>query len=236
MTQAPAAGARLPRVRRLSGRIAILFALGSTVALFGISQVVLPRLAASHIRDDLLRNGVGARVSVSAFPALELLFGHADTVDVHVHRMLSGGEGNVHRLLADIGNVGELNASVDRMSLLGFPAEDVMVHKRGAELSASATITRPGIESVIPKSISLNTAEEGGNSLRMTFEARPLGHRIRVAARLIAADGQLRAVPDAAGLEFLHLTAFSDPSLSITGVGVRVRNGRYSFRVSGRYP
>lgn len=208
----------------------------SIVGLLGVSQVVLPPLAASHIRDGLLRNGVGAHVSVSAFPALELLFGHADTVDVHVQRMLSGGHGNLHHLLADIGNVSELNASIDRMSLLGFPAEEVVVQKRGAMLSASATITRPGIESVIPKSISLDAAEEGEHSLRMMIAARPLGHWIRVAARLIAAEGQLRAVPDAPGLEFLHLTAFSDPSLAITGVGVRVGRDRYRFHVSGRYP
>ena len=67
--------------RRRSIRIA-LGAAGGVVVLLGLAQLLLPKLAAQRVRSELARYGVVHSVSVSAFPAVELLWGHAQSANV----------------------------------------------------------------------------------------------------------------------------------------------------------
>lgn len=46
------------------------------------SQIVIPRVAASDVEDRLTAGGGSAKVSVGAFPALRLLFGEGDRIEV----------------------------------------------------------------------------------------------------------------------------------------------------------
>ncbi len=52
------------------------------VLLVVLAQVFLPSLAARRVRDRVARYGTVRSVSVSAFPAVKLLWGKADTVNV----------------------------------------------------------------------------------------------------------------------------------------------------------
>ena len=47
-----------------------------------LAQLLLPRIAASRISSRVGRYGTVQSVSVSAWPAVELLWGHADSVRV----------------------------------------------------------------------------------------------------------------------------------------------------------
>ncbi len=47
-----------------------------------LAQVFLPTLAARRVRDRVARYGTVRSVSVSAFPAVKLLWGKADSVSV----------------------------------------------------------------------------------------------------------------------------------------------------------
>ena len=55
-----------------------------------IAQLVLPGIAARQLRDRLSRSGTVEQVEVDAFPAIELLWGHADSVVVRLGRYRSG--------------------------------------------------------------------------------------------------------------------------------------------------
>jgi hypothetical protein len=52
------------------------------VALAVVSQLALPRFAADRVADRLTAGGGTAQVSISAFPAIRLLFGDGDRLDV----------------------------------------------------------------------------------------------------------------------------------------------------------
>jgi hypothetical protein len=64
-------------MRRIAG-----VTLGSLVVLLLASQLVLPPIAERRTADRLERHGGSADVSLSAFPALRLLFGDGDSLEV----------------------------------------------------------------------------------------------------------------------------------------------------------
>ncbi|MBV8217081.1 MAG: hypothetical protein JO325_01345, partial [Solirubrobacterales bacterium] len=57
------------------------------------AQLVLPGIAAQRLRDQLSRSGTVLSVSVSALPAIKLLWRHADRVVVRMGRYQSGTGG-----------------------------------------------------------------------------------------------------------------------------------------------
>jgi hypothetical protein len=60
----------------------IIGAIALLVVLAVASQLALPRLAEDQVVDRLTAGGGTAQASISAFPALRLLFGHGDRLDV----------------------------------------------------------------------------------------------------------------------------------------------------------
>src|SRR5271167_3644190 len=62
-------------------RLALLL-VGGVVLALALAQVFLPRIAASRISSRLGRYGRVESVSVKAWPAVELLWGHADSATV----------------------------------------------------------------------------------------------------------------------------------------------------------
>src|ERR1700683_3297087 len=94
-------------MRRL---IAIGGGVAAVVLVFGVGQLVLPSIAAQQLRDRLSKNGHVLSVSVSAFPAIELLWHDADKVVVRMASYRSG-TGHWNSLLDEAGDAGSLTAS-----------------------------------------------------------------------------------------------------------------------------
>ena len=70
-------------MRRLTAGLSVLAAI---VVVLAVAQVALPGIAAGQLRDRLARSGQVLSVSVSAFPAIELLWSDADRVTVRLGR------------------------------------------------------------------------------------------------------------------------------------------------------
>src|SRR5579875_1753548 len=94
-------------------RIALVVALGVLIVL-AVGQIVLPRIATDRLTASLARNGQGVHVSISAFPAVELLFGNADSVKVRISRLVAGSR-HVGDLLTRAGGVSSLDARVGEL-------------------------------------------------------------------------------------------------------------------------
>src|SRR5271166_1183344 len=80
-----ASRAKLAGMRRGGGRKKrrlVLSLMGGLALLVVLAQVLLPRIAASRISSRVGRYGKVRSVSVSAWPALKLLWGQADSVRV----------------------------------------------------------------------------------------------------------------------------------------------------------
>jgi hypothetical protein len=85
------------------------------ILVLAVTQLAIPPLAARHIEHNLTKNGGTAHVSLRAFPALRLLFGHGDSIKVTgsgLHVRLGTGKqhvlqkldkfGSAHIALADV--------------------------------------------------------------------------------------------------------------------------------------
>ncbi|MDX6652712.1 MAG: hypothetical protein QOJ38_1493 [Solirubrobacterales bacterium] len=70
-----------PRRRRILGRLA-LGVIAALVLATVIAQLLLPGYAADRIESRLTGHGGQAHASVHAFPALRLLFGHGDRIEI----------------------------------------------------------------------------------------------------------------------------------------------------------
>lgn len=70
---------RIPR--RRATRIALSIAI-VVVAVLGLAQLLLPEIVAQRVRDELGRYGVVKSATVSALPAIKLLWGRAQSTTV----------------------------------------------------------------------------------------------------------------------------------------------------------
>ena len=91
-------------------RLAAIGIVGLVVVLLGVAQLVLPGIAAQGVRDRLSGSGQVLSVSVHAFPAIELLWHHADSIDLRLGRYRAA-PGRLADLLHQASGVGTLNAS-----------------------------------------------------------------------------------------------------------------------------
>ncbi|HJZ62510.1 MAG TPA: hypothetical protein VKD47_10180, partial [Miltoncostaeaceae bacterium] len=122
------------------------FALGGLAVLalgaLGAAQLALPRIAEARIRDRLDTVGSVRAVHVSAFPAIKLLFGHADSVRISMDRASVGKITGGSKLFSQIGNVGAVDARVDQLAVGPLVLQDARVEKRGGVLRATGVFPR----------------------------------------------------------------------------------------------
>jgi len=83
---------RIPR--RRATRIALGTA-ATVVAVLGLTQLLLPGIVAQRMRDELGRYGVVKSATVSALPAIELLWGHAQSASVRPGGVEARASGNL---------------------------------------------------------------------------------------------------------------------------------------------
>ena len=92
-------------------RLALLSTVILVAALLVLSQLLLPGIAARRLRDQLSRSGQVTAVEVHAFPALKLLWRHADRVVIRMQSYATSSSGELGTNLNQIGGVGSLDAS-----------------------------------------------------------------------------------------------------------------------------
>jgi hypothetical protein len=245
-----AASRRLPR-RGFVGAAAVLL-----IVLLVAAQILLPRIAVDRLRSRLSRHGQVLSVAVSAFPAIELLWGQAGSVTVRMRSYsdrLAGqapaGDGGAgaggpasdpqHRLanvLAGTANTGSLDARVGTFQSGRLTLDDVVLTKHGDELTASALLTDAHLQAALPTAFSLQPLRSPAGQLLFRGSVSVAGAHLSVTARLRAHDGALVVEPDLAGLfpSFLSLTIFRDPRVSVQSVGVRPVAGGWQMSARGR--
>ena len=103
------------------------------------AQLVLPGIAADHLRDELGRSGTVLEVRVSAFPAVELLWGNADSVVIRMGRYRAGAS-QIGGRLGDAAGVDTVDASAQVLDSGALTLRDATLRKRGDELVGTATI------------------------------------------------------------------------------------------------
>ncbi len=201
-----------------------------------LAQFVLPPIAAKIVRDSLQPPDRGVTVSLSSFPAVTLLFGHADSATVHIAEARPGGSGGLEKLLTRASHVGRLSASVTTMYLGPLELKRVSFTKRGGAVAAQAEVTRRAIEQILPSGVRLTAGDANSGGLRLALSTSVLGHTLSLPARLVAQRGALEVAPDLPVLDAVRVSVFDDPEVAVTSVAVHAgASGTYIFDLVGRY-
>jgi len=232
LSAAPPATPRKPRRR---ARV-VLVLLAVLLAVLVVTQIALPPIAARVVRESLEPRDHGVTVSVSSFPAIKLLFGHADSASVHIAQAQTSGGGGLEGLLARARRVNTLTATVGTMRVGPLEFSHVYMRKQGSNLSAQATVSPQAIRNVLPPGFRVDAGDAPGGGLRLTVATTVLPRQLSVGARLAAQNGALEIAPELPLLDLVHVSVFDDPKIAVTSVSVRsAEHGTYTVDVRGRY-
>ena len=196
------------------------------VLLLVIAQLVLPGIAAQNIRDRLSRSGKVLDVEVSAFPAIELLWHHADHVVVRMASYRSNAA-TLSSNVSQVANVGTLDASASVFSSGLLTVRNASLRKRGSQLTATATVADADLRSSIPLLDSVQPVASSGGSLTLQGTATVLGVPATVDATVGPQDGALVVSPDVPFGGLATITLFSNPAVAVTGVSATPAQGGF---------
>ena len=207
-----------------------LLALGSAVFLLSLAvaaQLFLPEFAERNLRGDLEASGQVRRVDVSAFPAVKVLFGRADRVEVEMGEVRSG-QGELADLLARTAETDELHAEADTLRVGPFVAHAARLDKDGDRLRGRVSVTVAELTEALPVEVGLRPVETEDGSLLMEATAGVLGQEITVRARLTAREGDVVIAPEGVLGGLATLTVFSDPRVRVRRVGAEPATGGFT--------
>ena len=186
---------------------------GGVVAVLGLAQLLLPVLAAQRVRDELGRYGDVKSAAVSAFPAVELLWGSAQSVTARAGS-LTMSLAQAGALLWKAQGIDRLDVSAQSMRLESFALHRVSMEKRGTDLHIEGSIAEADLRAALPGSVAVQPLGNvpGGVEVRVTGNL--FGAATSLDALLSVEDGRLVAQP--LGIPFagaLRLTLLSAPHL-----------------------
>jgi hypothetical protein len=201
------------QIRRRPLRFA-LWLVGALVVALGLAQIFLPKLAASRISSRIGKCGDVRSVHVSAWPAVELLWGDADAVTVHA-RELSVSPSQTGKLLHEARGLDHLDVTADSALEGPLALHDVSLRKRGRKLHAQATLGEADIKAALPAGFSVQLLGSSGGQVEVRASGGLFGVGASVDAVAQASDGKLVVRPRGFLLEAFQLTLFSDPRVYI---------------------
>lgn len=214
-------------------RLIALGAAGAVLVVLIVAQLVLPGVAEQRLRDMLSRSGTVLEVKVSAFPAIQLLWHHADRVVVRMGSYRSGAS-HIGSTLDGVGGVGTLDASAREVRSGALVLHDAMLLKRGSELIGIATVMNADLQTAVPflENVEPVASQDGVLTLRGT--ASLLGLRASVDVTVGAQGGRLVVVPNVPFGGLATLTLFSDPHIQVQSVNAASVPGGFTIQAQAK--
>jgi hypothetical protein len=204
------------------------------ILVLGVGQLLLPGIAAQSVRSRLAAHGSVLSAEVSAFPAIELLFGDANRVSVVMGRYRVGAA-QVASDLQQAAGVNDLEVRAHSLTTGRLTLTGVALTKRGSAVSGRADISEAALRGAVPFLSSVTPVASGGGRLTLLGTANiPFLGPVSAEATVAAVGG--RVVVAGVGLfSIFHLTVFSDPHLDVTSVAGARTPGGLRLSVRARY-
>jgi hypothetical protein len=219
-----------------AGRIALGVAV-ALVLLLVLAQLLLPRIASSVIGSRVRRYGHVHSVSVSAWPAIKLLWGDADSVTVTAGD-LSLSPRQAAKLIWEGRGASSIDFSASSVRLGPLRVIGASMRKRADALSGQASTSAGDASAALPPGVSVALLRSEGGSV----EVRAGGGLFGVGASINAVAGpqQGKLVVRPLGLLFggFQLTLFADPHVYVQGIDANtvsaVGEPRYRLQIRAR--
>lgn len=195
------------------------------------AQLALPRIAASRISARVGRYGQVRSVSVSAWPAIELLWGDANSVEVTAGS-LSMSPQQAASLLWEGRGVSRMDLRAASVRVGSVRLRNAELNQRGSALSAQAEMTREAVREALPTGVEASLLGSGEGKVQVQVTGQLFGVGASVQAVAEASEGRLVAHPLGLLLEGFRLTLFADEHVYVQGVGASVSSGGRAYRLT----
>jgi hypothetical protein len=214
-------------------RRALAWLLGGLAAAAVALQLALPLVGERVLRHRLSRLGRVEHVDVRAWPAVKLLWGRADRVEVRLASSSAGAE-RLADLLTRTRGARRLDVRSEVLRLGPLVLRRAQLRKRGAGLAGEASVAESDLRAALPLGFDLRPVDAGAEGLVFQGTVRlfdaPVSARIVVLAR----GGRLVLAPALPLGGLLTLTVFDDPRVFVESVGARPRPGGFSVTARAR--
>jgi hypothetical protein len=207
--------------------------LAAVVVLLALAQIFLPRIAASTVSSKVERYGKVRSISVSAWPAVKLLWNSADSVTLHAGS-LALSPAQSAELLSESSDTAKLDATVAEVHEGPLRLTDASITKRGNQLHGEALISEAGVDAALPPGVSVRLLGSAHGQVRVRVGGGLFGIGASVEAVAGAEGGNLVVRPQAPLIgSAVRVTLFSDPHIYVEGVGAEVASTNpLSYRLS----
>ena len=132
-----------------------------------LAQVLLPGIAADRIGSRVRRYGSVQSVSVTAWPAVKLLWGRADSVKLKARELRLSPQ-QAAKLVWEGRGVGSIDMTANDVRIGPLRVSDVAMRKRGSILSAHA-LTSAWAPALAPSSMLIQPAAPFGISIGTVY-------------------------------------------------------------------
>lgn len=195
-----------------------LWGVAGILLLLVLAQLILPRIAASVVSSKVGHYGKVLSVSLSAWPAVKLLWGDVDSVKVktgalHIETAQAG------KLLWEARSTARMEVSAQSVQVGSLRVTHAQLLKRGDALSASAQATEADVNAALPSGFSVKLLKSEGGAVEVQASGGLFGIGASVNAVGEASEGKLVAHPLGLLIEGFRLTLYSDPHVYVEGVG-----------------
>ena len=216
------------RIALLAGSVLVL-----ALLVLAIPQLLLPGIAAGQLRDRLKRSGNVLKVEVDAFPALELLWHHADHVVVRMADY-SSPTGELSRTLSQVADVGSLDASAGRMTVGLLTLHHARLRKQGNQLKASASVSQADLRASFPVLGGVQAVASSQGQVTLRGTGTVLGITVTVDATVGQVNGALVVSPNIPIVGLATIPLFSNPKIAVEGVAATPTAQGFALTALGR--
>jgi len=198
-----------------------------------ILQVALPPIATLIMRGRLGHAKI-QQVSLSAFPAIKLLWGDADNVTLR----LTSDNIQAHQvsgMLGEAAGVNTVDARIGRMTVGPLTMRDVSFQKRGSNATVTLQIRQSDLQAALPIIRSVTPISSSNGQLTLRGTANILGLTPSVTMIVAARGGRVVIAPTGFIGLLATITVFSDPHMYVNSVSGHAIPGGMDVAVRGRF-
>ena len=188
-----------------------------------VAQVVLPGVAASTVSSRVRRYGSVQSVSVTAWPAVKLLWGDADSVRVRALSLRLSPQ-QAAGLVWEGRGTSSIVMTAAHVQLGPLRLSGVSLHKRGDALTAQASTSAADVGAALPPGISVALLRSEAGSVEVRASGGLFGLSASLVAVAEAREGRLIARPLGLLLGGFQLTLFASAHVYVEGIGASTVN------------